>query len=59
VFPVYHPIKVSYPPDGVSNFRMVRDNIRISWMFSRLFAGMLLRLPLLIALRKKREKDRQ
>jgi len=51
VFPVYHPIKVSYPPDGVSNFRMVRDNIRISWMFSRLFVGMILRLPLLIALR--------
>jgi len=59
VFPVYHPIKVSYPRDGVSNFRMVRDNIRISWMFSRLFAGMLLRLPLLIALRIKRRKERK
>jgi glycosyltransferase involved in cell wall biosynthesis len=59
VFPVYHPIKVSYPPDGVSNFRMVRDNIRISWMFSRLFVGMLPRLPLLIALRIKRGKERQ
>jgi len=59
VFPLYHPIKVSYPPDGVSNFRMVRDNIRISWMFSRLFVGMLLRLPLLIALKKKRGKKRK
>ena len=59
VFPLYHPIKVSYPPNGVSNFRMVRDNIRISWMFSRLFAGMLPRLPLLIALRIKRGKERQ
>jgi len=59
VFPLYHPVKVSYPPDGVSNFRMVRDNIRISWMFSRLFVGMLPRLPLLIALRKKRGKERK
>jgi hypothetical protein len=49
VFPAYYPIKVSYPPGGVSNFRIVRDNISISWMFSRLFTGMLLRLPLLIA----------
>jgi len=49
VFPVFHPLKVTYPSDGVSNFRIVRDNIRISFMFSRLFVGMLLRLPLLIA----------
>jgi len=48
VYPLYHPIKVIYPEDGVSNFHMVRDNVRISWMFSRLCAGMLLRLPLLI-----------
>jgi len=56
VFPVFHPIKVSYPADGVSNFRMVRDNIRISLMFSRLCVGMILRLPLLIAGKIKREK---
>jgi len=56
VFPAFHPIKVSYPPDGVSNFRMVRDNLRISWMFSRLFFGMLLRSPLLIARKIKRGK---
>jgi glycosyltransferase involved in cell wall biosynthesis len=56
VFPVFYPIKVSYPPDGVSNFRMVRDNIRISCMFSRLCAGMILRLPLLIARKIKRGK---
>jgi glycosyltransferase involved in cell wall biosynthesis len=58
IFPVFHTVKVSYPPGGISNFRMVRDNIRISWMFSRLFIGMLLRLPLLIALRIKRGKER-
>jgi len=56
VFPVFHPLKVIYPSDGVSNFRLVRDNIRISFMFSRLFAGMLLRLPLLIARKFKRGK---
>jgi len=56
VFPVFHPIKVSYPPGGVSNFRLVRDNIRISLMFSRLFLGMLLRSPLLIARKIKRGK---
>jgi len=59
VFPVFHPIIINYPPDGVSNFRNVRDNIRISLMFSRLFVGMILRLPLLIALRKKRGKERR
>jgi len=48
VLPVFHPMKVIYPPEGVSNFRMVRDNARISWMFSRLCVGMLLRLPGLI-----------
>ena len=53
VYPVFFPLKVRYPADGVSNFRVVRDNIRISWVFTRLCAGMLLRLPLLL-LRKKR-----
>ena len=53
VYPVFFPIKVSYPVGGISNFRVVRDNIRISWVFTRLCAGMLFRLPLLI-FRKKR-----
>jgi hypothetical protein len=48
VYPLFHPIKVRYPEDGVSNFRVVRDNIRISWMFTRLCVGMLIRLPFLI-----------
>jgi glycosyltransferase involved in cell wall biosynthesis len=57
VYPVFFPIKVRYPAGGISNFRVVRDNIRISWVFTRLCAGMLLRLPLLLLrkiLRKKR-----
>ena len=41
-------VRVSYPADGISNFRMVRDNIGISLTYTRLCAGMLLRLPLLL-----------
>ena len=52
VYPLFHPIKVRYPEDGVSNFRVVRDNIRISWMFTRLCIGMLIRLPFLVFRRK-------
>jgi len=48
-YPLFYPVSIVYPADGVSNFRLVRDNVRISWVFSRLCAGMLLRLPLLIA----------
>ena len=58
VYPLFYPIKVHYPADGISNFRMVRDNVRISWMFSRLFVGMLLRLPLLIIRGIRRRKER-
>jgi len=39
------PILVRYPPGGVSHFRLMHDNFRISWMHSRLFFGMLRRLP--------------
>ncbi len=54
VFPVFYPVKVSYPSGGVSNFRVFQDNLRISWMFTRLSVGMLLRFPMLIILRVKR-----
>lgn len=42
------PVEVIYPEDGRSHFRYVRDNLRISWMHTRLIAGMLLRLPILL-----------
>lgn len=41
-------VKISYPIDGVSNFKMVRDNIRISCTYARLVIGMIVRLPILI-----------
>jgi glycosyltransferase involved in cell wall biosynthesis len=45
---IFHPVRVVYPRDGISHFRVVGDNIRISWVFCRLFFGMLIRLPLLV-----------
>jgi glycosyltransferase involved in cell wall biosynthesis len=51
---VFYPVRVTYPADGVSHFRIVRDNIRISWVYTRLCCGMLLRLPLLLYRRLKR-----
>jgi glycosyltransferase involved in cell wall biosynthesis len=44
---IFHPVRVSYPQDGISHFRLVRDNIRISLVFTRLFFGLLPRLPVL------------
>jgi glycosyltransferase involved in cell wall biosynthesis len=39
---------VRYPPGGVSHFRLLRDNVRISWMHTRLLIGMVFRLPRLL-----------
>lgn len=46
---INQPTRVSYPSDGVSHFRGVLDNVLISRMHATLFAGMLVRLPLLLA----------
>lgn len=40
--------RVIYPEGGLSHFDLWWDNIRISWMHTRLVFGMLLRLPLLL-----------
>lgn len=45
---INQPTRVHYPADGVSHFRALRDNLLISWMHTRLFFGMLARLPLLL-----------
>lgn len=42
------PTLVRYPTDGVSHFDVWWDNVRISGMHTRLFFGMLLRLPSLL-----------
>ena len=42
------PTPVTYPADGVSHFRMLRDNLRMTGLHFRLFGGMLTRLPRLL-----------
>lgn len=46
------PTRVTYPQDGLSHFDALRDNIRISLMHTRLFFGMLPRIPSLLLRRR-------
>lgn len=46
--------RVTYPADGLSHFRLWRDNALISLMHARLFFGMLRRLPRLLWRRTNR-----
>ncbi|QKJ86715.1 glycosyltransferase family 2 protein [Paramixta manurensis] len=46
------PTRVIYPAGGVSHFDALRDNLRISWMHTRLFFGMLSRIPSLLRRRR-------
>ncbi len=48
------PVRVTYPTDGVSHFKVFRDNVLISAMHARMFFGMLWRLPVLLARRATR-----
>jgi glycosyltransferase involved in cell wall biosynthesis len=52
---LYYPVPVRYPGDGLSNFHLVRDNARITWLFTRLFFGMIFRLPMLLYRRKRKK----
>ena len=51
------PTRVRYNQDGSSNFRMFKDNVLISLMHTRLFFGMLLRIPKLIWRNIKRNDE--
>ncbi|EAO0164620.1 glycosyltransferase family 2 protein [Salmonella enterica] len=42
------PTRVTYPVDGLSHFDALKDNVRISLMHTRLFFGMLPRIPSLL-----------
>lgn len=42
------PTRVGYPQDGISHFRGLEDNLRISLTHARLFLGMLRRMPKLV-----------
>ncbi len=50
------PTRVRYPLDGVSHFRLLGDNLRISFMHARLFFGMLIRVPRLLQRRLQARK---
>lgn len=45
------PVRVTYPPGNTSNFRLLGDNWLITRMHTRLFFGMLWRLPSLLGRR--------
>ena len=56
VRPVNLPATVRYfgkDEGGVSHFRYLRDNVLLTWMHTRLFAGFVLRLPYLLARRAR------
>lgn len=51
------PTKVIYPKDGISHFKIFKDNLRISGTHTKLFFGMLKRSPFLMA-RKFQSKSK-
>ncbi|MGF1692708.1 glycosyltransferase family 2 protein [Photobacterium kagoshimensis] len=51
--------KVIYPEDGVSHFDVLWDNIKISAMHTRLFFGMLPRIPRLLKRRQQQQSSQQ
>lgn len=46
--------RVIYPENGLSHFRMLHDNLRISAMHTRLLLGMLPRAPMLLWRKRRR-----
>ena len=52
------PTHVTYPVDGVSHFRMLKDNAFISLMHARLFFGMLWRFPFILGKRVARRRSK-
>ena len=53
------PTRVTYPPDGLSHFDALKDNVRISLMHTRLFFGMLPRMPGLLFRRRRQHWAQQ
>lgn len=41
-------VRVLYPQDGISNFRVVRDNLRISAMYTRLCCTLIVKFPFIL-----------
>ncbi|WP_318367909.1 glycosyltransferase family 2 protein [Enterobacter sp.] len=53
------PTHVTYPADGLSHFDALKDNLRISLMHTRLFFGMLPRLPSLLMRHRRKHWAQQ
>lgn len=56
---ISEPVKVTYPTDGISNYRAFRDTMRISGTYTRLCLGMFVRFPKLIYMNIKRRKAKK
>lgn len=52
---ISEPVKVFYPENGISNYRVFRDTARISFSYTRLCLGMIIRLPVLLFRKIKRK----
>lgn len=50
-------VQVLYPENGVSHFDVLRDNLKISLMHTKLFLGMLVRAPKLLMRKISRQPD--
>lgn len=44
----YAPVHITYPPDGISHFRMIKDNLLISLKHAQLLACMILIFPIIL-----------
>lgn len=55
---LFLPTRVRYPEDGVSHFRMLRDNLRMIWLHLRLFAGLWPRVPQLLQRNRSHRRAR-
>ena len=49
--------RVIYPQGGISHFDALWDNVKISWMHTKLFFAMLPRVPKLLARNRRRAQD--
>lgn len=45
---IHIPVRVVYPPGNTSNFHLLKDNVRVTWMHTRLVFTMLSRLPSIV-----------
>ncbi|MGB0935871.1 MAG: glycosyltransferase family 2 protein [Colwellia sp.] len=53
---IFIPTKVNYPESGISHFQMFNDNLLISWMHTKLFFGMIIRIPKILLNKFKMKK---